>query len=378
MADPSRQYLLLRDEINTALDRLLSSGQYIGGGQVALFEQELAHCLGIPDRGVVSCGNGTDALELAYRVAELKAGDEVIMPSFNYVASAEAALRLGLVPVWADVNEHGTQMYNIDTRAEALEPLLSERTRAIVGVNLYGHAVDAPALRAFADAHGLVFIEDNAQGLGGQTAQGVSLGTLGDIATVSFFPTKPLGCMGDGGALITRHRHWAERVRALANHGQYHKYSYQYVGMNSRLDALQASILRIKLQYLDSFVASTRQIARYYIDQLSRLEGFLMPHVCLLTTSTFHQFTCLLPEHIDRDRLIKYFLEHDIQLQLYYPEPLHLTNLYASLGVQRVALKSTEHLSRRMLSLPIYPLMTTDEAERVVEVLRCAFEQDGV
>lgn len=374
MADPARQYQLLRDEINTILANLLASGQYIGGEQVAHFEQELAIYLGLPSGGVVSCANGTDALELAYRVVGLEAGDEVIMPSFNYVASAESAVRLGLVPIWADVMGCGEQMYNIEVRPSELETLLSERTRALVGVNLYGHPIEAQMLRTFAHEHGLILIEDNAQGLGGKTHNDVSLGALGDIATTSFFPTKPLGCMGDGGALMTANAEWAARARSLANHGQSCKYNYHYVGMNSRLDALQAAVLRVKLRYLDEFVSSTRRIAEYYMNELEDLPELELPSRTLLTTSTFHQFTCLLSKGIDRDRVMTTFRDHGIQLQLYYPAPIHSTLLYATLGVQRSDLEQTEYLSKRMLSLPIFPLMTLEEAREVLDVFKLALK----
>lgn len=367
MADPSRQYALLRDELEPALIRLASSGQYIGGDEVRLWEEELGAYLGVTPAGVISCANGTDALEIAYQTIGLVAGDEVIMPSANYVASAEAALRLGLRPVWADISGGGAQAFNVDPDDIYLTSLLSERTRALVGVNLYGHPVDAERLQAFCRRHGLIFIEDNAQGLGGTTPTGKRMGSLGDISTISFFPTKPLGCLGDGGAIITSRPEWVERARMLARHGQTGKYQYHLVGRNSRLDALQAGVLRIKLRHLASFVDSTRAIARYYLDTLSN-RGLELPDRDLLGYSTFHQFTLCLPDGTDRDALLTAMRNAGIALQLYYPEPLHATQLYSQLGTQHTPLLRTEHSARTMLSLPIFPLMSLEESEQVAKI----------
>lgn len=365
MADPARQYAWLRDELEPTLLHLAASGRYIGGSEVQLFEQELGSYLGIDGNGVISCANGTDALEIAYQAIGLKPGDEVIIPSINYVASAEAALRLGLVPVWADVAGQGPQAFNIDSSPEILTALLSPRTRALVGVNLYGHPVDAPRLRDFCHTHGLIFIEDNAQGLGGTTNTGQPMGMLGDISTISFFPTKPLGCMGDGGAIVTRCPEWASRARMIASHGQTGKYAYQLVGRNSRLDALQAAVLRIKLRHLAQLVESTRSIAGIYMSGLAN-RGLSLPDPSLMGHSAWHQFTLHLPPRMDRDALMQAMRQAGIALQLYYPEPIHSTRLYQPLGIERGSLDRTLHLSKQMLSLPIFPLMSTEEAYTVV------------
>lgn len=366
MADPKRQYLYLREEIDQTTSHLLASGTYIGGEEVACLEAELADYLGLPQGGVVGCGNGTDALEIAYQAVGLEAGDEVIVPSMSYVAPAEAALRLGLCPVWVDVAGEGDQRFNISPSEVHLSALISPRTRALVGVNMYGYPVDTESIRSFCRQHSLIFIEDNAQGLGGCDIQGSPQGTLGDIATTSFFPTKPLGCMGDGGAVLTANKDWAERARMIANHGQQAKYSYQIVGKNSRLDALQAAILRVKLRHLDWLVSNARRIASLYIEALSAYEHLCLPTTALIERSSGYLFTLCLPPHIDRASLIAYLRAQGIALQLYYPDPLHTAPLYRSCGIQRAPLTHTEALASRHLSLPTFPLMTGAEAEHVI------------
>lgn len=367
-ADPGRQYRHLQSELDEALQRVLDSGQYIGGQEVSALEHELSAYLSIPHGTVATCANGTDALGLAYETIELMPGDEIIMPSMNYVASAEAAVRRGLVPVWADVHPSGPYSYTIESDEVYLRSLLSPRTRAIVGVNLYGHAIDAGRLGAFAERHNLTLIEDNAQGMGGRDHTGRPMGRLGAIGTTSFFPTKPLGCMGDGGAIVSTRTDWIARARELANHGQTAKYDYHRVGTNSRLDTLQATILRVKLRHLDELTRTARAIAHTYTEALEPL-GVVCPPRALLECATWHQYTILLPEGVDRTALISAMTEAGIPLRLYYPEPLHATSLYRELGVLRGALPHTETIARHMLQLPIYPLMRHEEAQYVLHHL---------
>lgn len=372
MADPARQYQLLLGELDTAVCCLLASGQYIGGEAVEAFEAELAEFLGLSPASVVSCANGTDALELAYEAVGLRSDDEVIIPTHNYVAGAEAALRLGLVPVWADcVGVQGAeQCYNLDV--DALPSLLSPRTRAVVAVNLYGMPIDVPRLRAFCRAHDLILIEDNAQGMGGYAhiaGELIPMGRLGDISTTSFFPTKPLGCAGDGGAIITERLDWAARARCLARHGQGEKYDYRMVGRNSRLDAVQAEILRIKLHHLPEFVEQTRRIAQRYTEALKDIEGLSLP-TSSEHLSTCHQYTLLLDEGKSRETVRSGLIEAGIASGLYYPKPLHQYEVYATRSVVRGELHRSEDVSCRMLSLPIFPLMQDDEVSYVAQRLR--------
>lgn len=369
MADPARQYQLLSKELDAAVCRLLASGQYIGGEAVEAFEAELAEFLGLEPWSVISCANGTDALELAYEAVGLRSGDEVIIPTHNYVAAAEAALRLGLVPVWADCagERGGEQCFNLNV--DILEQLISPRTRAVVAVNLYGMPIDAPRLKAFCRAHRLVLIEDNAQGMGGYAQVNdelIPMGRLGDISTTSFFPTKPLGCAGDGGAIITERADWAERARCLARHGQREKYDYHLVGRNSRLDAIQAAILRIKLRHLSRFVEQTRSIAEQYTEALSGIKGLTLPS-CSEHLPTYHQYTLLLDEERNREAIRSGLIEAGIASGLYYPKPLHRYEVYAARSVVRGDLWRSQDISRRMLSLPIFPLMQDDEVSYIIQ-----------
>ncbi len=422
MADPKRQYQALKKELDTTVSAVLSSGQYIGGSTLIGFEKHLAEYLGLTEDNIASCGNGTDALRIAYEAIGLEAGDEVLMPSFNYVASAEAALQLGLVPLWADINglENGkqtSQTFNISCDSDYLKSLLSPKTKALVAVNLYGNPIEASKLKAFCYEHNLILIEDNAQGLGSQLvppppsklgtpsnrrspigkggmegkakysttrtdeippSEGVSLkatgevldqgSLLGDITTTSFFPTKPLACFGDGGAIFSPNKDWINKARSIARHGQGEKYDYQRRGMNSRLDTLQAAILEVKLKYLDEFVGQTRAIAQRYMEALQNSK-LILPDASLLNTSTFHQFTLLLDESLDREAVRHELIKRGIASALYYPEPLHLNKFYKGQGIQRGSLSHSEDLSRQMLSLPIYPYLTEEEQGYIITQL---------
>lgn len=420
MADPKRQYQAHKEEFDTAVSAILSSGQYIGGSPLTTFEKHLTEYLGLTEDNITTCGNGTDALRIAYEAIGLEAGDEVLMPSFNYVASAESALQLGLVPLWADINglENGKQTpqtFNISCDSDYLNSLLSPKTKALVAVNLYGNPIEASKLKAFCLEHNLILIEDNAQGLGSMPtpppplrgtpastartskgemeskakysttrtdeippSEGVSLkatgelleqgSLLGDITTTSFFPTKPLACFGDGGAIFSPNKDWINKAHSIARHGQGEKYDYQRRGMNSRLDTLQAGILDIKLRYLDEFVRQTRAIAQRYMEALQNSK-LILPNASLLNTSTFHQFTLLLDESLDREAVRHELIKRGIASALYYPEPLHLNKFYKGQGIQRGTLNHSEDLNYQMLSLPTYPYLTEEEQDYIITQL---------
>ncbi len=415
MADPKRQYQALKEELDTAVSSVLTAGQYISGQEVADFEKHLADYLGLQAEQVMTCGNGTDALSIAYEAIGLEASDEVLMPSFNYVASAESALQLGLVPVWTDINglqegKQTEQTFNISCDSDYLKSLLSPKTKALVGVNLYGNPIEAKKLKAFCYEHNLILIEDNAQGLYSRTSpppplcgtpskggigessqtkiltqvnsipplEGVSLkatgedaegnALLGDITTTSFFPTKPLGCFGDGGAVFSNNKEWIAKARSIARHGQGKKYDYQRRGLNSRLDTLQAGVLEVKLRYLDEFVRQTRAIAQRYMEALQNTK-LILPTNSLLETSTFHQFTLLLDESLEREAVRSELIKQGVASALYYPEPLHLNKFYREQGIQRGSLEHSERLSRQMLSLPIYPYLTEEEQDYIIAQL---------
>ncbi len=392
MADPKRQYQALKTELDTAVSNVLSGGQYILGQEVANFEESLANYLGLQAENVMTCGNGTDSLRITYEAIGLEADDEVIMPSFNYVASAESALQLGLVPVWADINglQKGVQTeqtFNISYDSDYLKSLLSPKTKALVGVNLYGNPIEANKLKAFCYEHNLILIEDNAQGLGRINNSPIPTGEntccwlrhkedytnassslLGDITTTSFFPTKPLGCFGDGGAVFSNNKEWIAKSRSIARHGQGKKYDYQRRGINSRLDTIQAGVLNVKLKHLDNFVEQTRAIAQRYMKALQNSK-LILPSTSLLEASTFHQFTLLLDESLEREAVRNELIKRGIASALYYPEPLHLNKFYKEQGIQRASLEQSEKLSRQMLSLPIYPYLKEEEQNYIITQL---------
>lgn len=370
--DPRRIYLFLREEIDQAVSEVLDSGTYIGGEAVGHFEQQLASFVGEgKEYRAVSCANGTDALALALSLSRLKPGDEVLMPSHTYVAAAEMAVSQGLIPVWVDVEKEG---YNVDPDPEHLEACMSRRTKAMVAVNIYGMPAAWPRLKDFCHNHGLLLIEDNAQGLGG-SLDGKALGSWGDVSTLSFFPTKPLGCMGDGGAVLGPSSDDMQRIAMLARHGQQGKYNYIEPGRNSRLDALQAAILSVKLRYLSQMQHFVRVIARSYAEALSDIEGLLLPQCSLLPNAqpSWHLFTIRVLGG-QRDALRAFLSDRRIAAGLYYPAPLHRVPCYARIASPYSSpCIETDRLSEEILSLPIFPLMREEECERVVDAVRSFF-----
>lgn len=374
MSGVKRQYLDLEEEICAAIARVSSSGRYIGGKEVLLFEEALAAYLGLPTGGVVGCANGSDALRLAMQAIGLTAGDKILLPTSNYVAALEAACSLGLEPIWVDsALEDPSQRYNIEFRPERLEKYLQPGMKAMVVVNLYGVPAAYHELRSFAQRHQIIIIEDNAQGMGGlyQWPDGrrSPLGSLGDIAITSFFPTKPLGGMGDGGAVMTNRLDWAERVRSLSNHGQKERYRYQYIGCNSRLDALQAAVLRIKLPHLDRRIEQTAAIAQRYNEAFAVLPLEVLP----LTEGqrySYHQYPLLLEPSHSRDSLRQQLQMAGISSQLYYPELLHQIALYQSYSpLQEPSCPLAEERHRGTLFLPLYPELEEVEVEHIIQTL---------
>lgn len=376
-----KQYEAIACEVEEAALRVMASARYIGGEEVSAFEAELSAYLGCPSPStVISCGNGTDALLIAYMTAGLKPGDEVIIPTHNYVAAAEAALLLGLKIVWADVPspsslpEHRV-CFQIDSDPRALRPLCSGRTRALVAVNMYGMPSVTPRLRSFCREQGLVLIEDNAQGMGGKTQFSPTCigptGTGGDIITTSFFPTKPLGGMGDGGAvIIPEHTEWQAIAREIRQHGQSNRYHYQRVGMNSRLDTLQAAILRIKLRYLPERIQSVGLIAGQYDEELGILPLLRIERPWGRgAVSSYYQYTLWVPPVI-RDHLLASLKEQGIESRLYYPTLLHQTAIYGARREEKSAHLSlcpaAEQAHAGMLCLPIDPLQTQEQTEYVI------------
>jgi len=351
IVDLQNQYNRLKPEIDKAIEEVLTEGNFINGKQVSLFTEELSSYLG--SNHTIACANGTDALQLAYMALELQPGDEIIIPAFNYVAAAEAARLLGLKVVFADVDPISFNLDPLD-----LEAKISPATKAVVAVHLFGQACDLERISEICKTNHLFLIEDNAQAIGAEITegkyQGKKLGTIGIIGTTSFFPSKNLGCMGDGGALFCQDPELATRIRMLANHGQKTKYQYDYIGINSRLDTLQAAILRVKLRHLDSFTATRQAAARGYSQNLNKIDGITTPEISRFSTHVFHQYTIQFQNEAIRNRVKQNLNESGIQSMIYYPGCLHIQKAYASKAVPKGSFPVSEHLCERVLSLPIH------------------------
>jgi dTDP-4-amino-4,6-dideoxygalactose transaminase len=358
MVDLHKQYLRIKPEIDKAIEGVLTSTAFIQGPQVNEFALALGKYVGTEH--VVTCGNGTDALQIAMMALDLKPGDEVIVPAFTYVATAEVIALLGLSPVFVDVNEN---TFNIDTGV--LDAAVTKKTRAIVPVHLYGQCADMEPILKIAREHQLHVIEDAAQALGSEYTFGDGskkiAGTMGTIGTTSFFPSKNLGCYGDGGAIFTDDQDLAERIRMIANHGQKVKYHHDVIGVNSRLDTLQAAILKVKLRYLNGYTERRNDVADYYDKTISNpLCG--KPFRAKNSTHVYHQYTVKIPAG-QRDQLQQYLSSQGIPTMIYYPLPLHLQTAYQTSRYPEGSFPVAEKLSKSVLSLPVHTEMEAAEME---------------
>ncbi len=361
MVDLQTQYVRLKTEIDAAIQRVLDSSRFIKGPEVQAFEAELAEYLGA--RHVIGCANGTDALQIALMGLGLQPGDEVIVPAFTYVATAEVIALLRLTPVMVDVDP---DTFNV--RAEDIEAHITEKTRAIVPVHLFGQSCDMAPILALAEKYDLFVIEDNAQAIGTEytfpDGRVKKTGTMGHIGTTSFFPSKNLGCYGDGGALMTDDDALAERLRMIANHGQKKTYYHDLIGVNSRLDALQAAILRVKLRHLDDFNRARRQAAASYDDRFSEIQDLQTPTRLPHSTHVFHQYT-LQVKNGRREALKAHLQAAGIPCNVYYPLPLYRQKAFAQFHDGR-SVDVTEQLCREVLSLPIHSEMTDAIVGKVI------------
>ena len=356
--DLAAQYAVIGAEIRAAVERVLASQQFILGREGAALEKEVAQLCSVAHG--VGVGSGTDALVLALRACGVRAGDEVILPPFTFVATGSAVSALGAVPVFADIHPN---TYNINP-AE-VERRITTRTRAIVAVHLYGLAADMDPIMAFARAKKLPVIEDAAQAIGA-AYKGRRTGALGDIACFSFYPTKNLGACGDAGMVVTNSPELAARVRILRNHGQKEKYVSSEAGWNNRLDELQAAILRVKLRHLPKWQRARQAHAAEYTRYFSQIPGVMPPLAPEGYEHVYHQYTIRVE---DRDALQRLLAEQKIGSTVYYPVSLHLQPLYASLGYKRGDLPHAEHASQEVLSLPMYPELRPQQLKRVAETV---------
>jgi UDP-2-acetamido-2-deoxy-ribo-hexuluronate aminotransferase len=363
MVDLQTQYSKIKPEIDAAIERVLQKGVFIGGEEVQSFATELGHYLGAAY--VIPCANGTDALQIALMALGLQPGDEVITPSFTYIATTEVIALLGLKPVFVEVDPH---TFCIDPAA--IEAAITPRTKAIVPVHLYGQAANMEAIMQIANRHNLFVVEDNAQAIGahytfsdGNKAQ---TGTIGHIGCTSFFPSKNLGCYGDGGALYTQETQLAEKIKMIANHGQKVKYVHEVVGCNSRLDALQAAILRVKLKKLNSYIAERQAVAAAYDAGFQNVSGLNIPARSSNSTHVFHQYT-LKVHNGQRGALQQHLEELGVPNMIYYPIPAHKQHMFAQFGSGNLSLPESETLCTQVLSLPIHTEMLPEQQQYIID-----------
>lgn len=365
MVDLKSQYLKIKDQIDTAVLDVVSSTAYINGPEVQDFAKELASYLGV--KHVIPCANGTDALQIALMALGLKPGDKVVTPSFTYVATVEVMALLGLVPVFVDVDMDN---YTMDT--EELKKAISPSVKAIVPVHLYGQCANMEEILAIAKAANLPIVEDTAQAIGADyifsDGRKAKAGTLGDVGCTSFFPSKNLGCYGDGGAMFTNNDELAGELRRIANHGQSVRYYHDQIGVNSRLDTIQAAILRVKLPHLDTYNSARRAAADFYDEAFAPIEQITTPARASYSTHVFHQYTLKL-NGVDREALIKHLADNGIPSMLYYPVPVHKQKAYSHYCPDESHLPNTNALTDVVLSLPMHSELDNDTLKYITNTL---------
>ena len=362
----TEQFPQIRDEVNAAVLEVLASGKYIGGAAIESFEQDFARYVGT--EFCVACNSGTDALYLALRALGVGPGDEVIVPPFTFIATTETVSAVGAVPVFVDVD---AETFNLDL--DAVERAIGPRTKAIIPVHLFGQPVNMERLMTIARASNLWVIEDCAQATGAKWGDR-RVGSIGHVGCFSFYPTKNLGACGDGGAMTVNNPQLAADLRMLREHGQRQRYYHEAIGVNSRLDAIQAVILQIKLRSLDQWNQQRTAIAQRYQQGLAGLPGLRLPQAIAGGTSVWNQYTIQVGEGSAgpelRDRLRQALQDRGVGTAVYYPLPLHLQAVYANLGYQPGSLPVSEQLGHCVLSLPMFPELTPEQQARVINDLR--------
>lgn len=360
MVDLKQQYQRIKTDIDEAIREVVDSAAFIGGKPVREFAHELESYLGI--KHVIPCANGTDALQVAMMALGLQPGDEVICPSFTYFATVEVIALLKLSPVFIDVNP---QTFNIE--ATEAEKAISSKTKAIVPVHLYGQSCEMESLIALGKKKNIPIIEDNAQAIGGEYkfANGTvkKTGTIAEIGSTSFFPSKNLGCYGDGGALMTNDDALAEKLKMIANHGQRIRYYHDLVGMNSRLDTIQAGVLRVKLKHLDEYIDARRTAADFYDQAFSNHQKITPPFRAPYAKHVFHQYTLVVEE--GRNELVEHLKAHDIPAMIYYPVLCHQQKAFEGKGRIVGDLKHSNWLSDRVVSLPMHTELDEEQLEYI-------------
>ena len=359
MVDTKTQYLNIKGAVDAAIGEVLDSAAYINGKWVTEFAKELGTYQG--DVHTIPCANGTDALQIALMALGLEPGDEVITPSFTYIATTEVVALLRLKPVFVEVDPDTFCMH-----PEALRKAITPKTKVIVPVHLYGHSAPMEEILQIAREHNLRVVEDNAQAIGcsytfsdGSTQK---TGTMGDVGTTSFYPSKNLGAYGDGGAIFTRDADLAEQMKMIANHGQQKRYYHERVGCNSRLDSVQAAILRVKLQHLDAYNQARQKVAAYYNAAFANHPNIQTPVVAPYSNHVYHQYTLII-KNADRDALGKHLADHQVPSMIYYPVPGHRQPMFTGMDIACGDLTVTDWLTERVISLPVHTEMEEEQLE---------------
>lgn len=368
MLDLKGQYKKIKSEVDSSIQQVIDSGIFINGKEVSDFEKNLSEFLS--SNYVVACANGTDALQIAMMALEFKPGDEVIVPSFTYAATAEVVGLLGLVPVLVDVDPRS---FNI--KVEDIEKSITPKTKAIVPVHLFGQISDMERIMEIAAKHGLYVIEDNAQALGAvytySDGSEKYAGTIGHIGCTSFFPTKNLGCYGDGGALFTQDKALAEKIRMVTDHGQKVKYYHDIIGCNSRLDTIQAAVLNIKLRHLNEYSAARYKAAQKYKELLADMDEIILPLESEFSTHVYHQFTIRVSE--GRDELKQFLFNKGIASMIYYPLALNHQKAFSSISKIKVSLENAERVAGEVLSLPMHTELKESDQVVICNAIRKFF-----
>lgn len=363
MVDLKSQYMKIKPQLDQAINDVLSSTQFINGEHVKSFQNELAAYLDV--KHVITCANGTDALQISMMALGLKPGDEIITPSFTYIATTEVIGLLGLKPVFVDCDPE-----NFNISVDEVEKAITKKTKAIVPVHLFGQSSDMKSIMSLAKKYNLYIIEDNAQAIGSDYLgfnQPQKTGTIGNIGCTSFFPSKNLGCFGDGGAMMTNDDELAKKLRMIANHGQSKRYYHDIVGCNSRLDNIQAAVLRIKLKELDQYILNRQKAANYYDQNLKDFDQLTLPFRNLDSNHVFHQYTLKLDESIVRDELIQYLADKNIPAMVYYPVPAHRQKMFSKIPNSCGNMKVTNWLSSSVFSLPMHTELSTLQQDYIIE-----------
>ncbi|HEV8080058.1 MAG TPA: DegT/DnrJ/EryC1/StrS family aminotransferase [Chitinophagaceae bacterium] len=363
MVDLKQQYLKIKPEVDSAFLNVLESCAFIGGKQLTNFADNLSNYLGI--KHTIPCANGTDALQIAMMALGLQPGDEVITPSFTFIATTEVIALLKLKPVFVDVDK---RIFCIDPAG--IKKAITSKTKAIVPVHLFGYTANMEQIMAIAKEHNLFVIEDNAQAIGGdyifKDGSKKKSGTIGTVGCTSFFPSKNLGCYGDGGAMFTNDDALAEKLKMIANHGQKERYYHEMVGCNSRLDAMQAAVLNIKLPLLDEYISARRKAADYYDKAFANHPKLITPYRAEYCTHVFHQYTLVLQD-VDRDALHAFLGQNNIPSMIYYPVPAHRQKMFAEFGGEKFELPITDWLTERVISLPMHTELDEEQQLWIVK-----------